>query len=285
VDAQLDTKVRNMIRAAGYRDQDIYSLTPWDANDLRGTVLPVTRADLGRYRLLVWHIEGAAGSLGNGRTALVNAIGCGGTWLTRYLQTGGALWVFGNHALAGLTPRSRGVNEGACSGNLGNDHLTGIEMDSTSFLCTFMGICGGDFRQVRTETSKTDGLLSVTPTDYGVAASLPRLEADSTAYNYAALGGIRYVDAAFAPIFGPEGLEPLYTMNPVRSTSRFKDRTLAWRYADPDPVPEHGAMAVFLFSLHEMKQGSAVDGTGVLGMARSLGDWFRRHLPPHGDPS
>jgi hypothetical protein len=281
----MDSKSRDLLVAAGWSEGDIYRLDPWGDADLRGSALPVTRDDLGRYRLVVWNVEGAAGSIGNVRTALVNAIGCGNRWLPRYLKSGGAVWIHGTHVLAAASPRSYSASETGCVGLLANDHRTGQDVAPGDFLCQFMMMCGGNFYEVRTETSKSDGLLAAIPTSLGAGASLPPLEADSTAYNYQLLGGIRYVDAQFGVIVPDPGLEPLYTMKAVRANSTFNNRNIAWRYMDPDPDPDHGPMAVFFFNLHEMKPGSAEARTGARGLARSLGEWFRSYLAAPGTSS
>ena len=92
------------------------------------------------------------------------------------------------------------------------------------------------------------------------------------------LGGIPFVDAMFAPTYVTSGgLDTLYVMETPKSTSTFRRKPVAFRYADPDPTSKKGPVAIFGFPFHLLKQGSAANRTGVQGMARSMIDWFRRH--------
>jgi hypothetical protein len=272
-DLAMDNQSRALVLAAGYKESDIYNFDPWGPSDTYGTFTPLKRADLGRYRMLVWHVNGSAGT-GSGLSVLASASSCGEAYLRSHLKAGGGLWIHGNQSM-GSTRRDSGANN--CKGFLGNDARTGLNFEPIDMLCLFMKMCGGDFRQVKGDNSKTDGLISALPTPLAAAELFPPLEVDSTAYNAALLGGVRFVDAQFG-FLDNEDIEPLYTMIPVRSNSPFKGKAMAWRYADLDPIPSTGPIAIFSFSYHEMKKGSADERTGVLGMARSMGDWFRSHI-------
>jgi hypothetical protein len=275
-DITMDAEARSLLLAAGYAESDIYSYNPWGPGDSFGIFQQITRPDLGRYRMIYWHVNGSAGT-GSGRSVLATASFCGDMYLRAHLSSGGGLWLNGTQAL-GSTKRGGSIS--GCAGFLGNSATVGMYLEPTDLLCQFMEMCGGDFRQVK-ETSKIDGLLAAVPTPLAAAELYPRLEVDSTAYNYALLGGLRYVDAQFG-YFESQEVEPLYTMIAVRTTSSFRGRNIAWRRADLDPVPSSGPIAAFGFSFHEMKTGSAEDRTGVHGLARSMGDWFRRHVKVNG---
>ena len=90
----------------------------------------------------------------------------------------------------------------------------------------------------------------------------------------------------FEPKFGITGLDTLYNATTTAAASSFfRNKPIAFRYADPDPVPAQGPVAVFGFPLHFFKQGSVtgsledgtIQGTGVKGMAAAMFRWFRQH--------
>ncbi len=274
-DTAMDLKARDLVSAMGFADQDIYTFSTYGEGDLNSSVSLLGREQLGRYKAIVWHVE-AGGLSGNGRTGLVSAINCDSRGLLEgHLDTGGALWIIGYRSF-GATKRASatGVN---CASVVSYDKTNGMNILPTDFLCRIMGICGGDIREVRPTTSKLDGMIRGFPTAEAVADGFPTVEPDSSEYLYQQFGGLPWVDAAFAPIFGGDDLDSLYTMRGVSSNSPFNGKVIAFRHAGSDPASTRGPIAMFGFSFHELKAGSAEERTGYRGMARSMGDWFRRH--------
>jgi len=273
LDTSMDIKERAFVRAMGYADRDIYTFDTYGAHDLASTPTFLSREELGRYRTIVWHVD-AGGLGGNGRTGLVAAMACDPkNLLQTHIETGGAFCVIGYRAF-GATKRTSSFGS-SCASFVGYDAVNGMDLNPTDFLCRVMKICGGDFHEARPTTSRLDGLVRALPTDVAAADGFPMVEADSSAYLYQNYGGIPWVDAAFGPVFGGFELDSLYTMRAASSRSPFNGRVMAFRRAEADPESPIGPMAIFGFSFHELKPGSAEARTGYLGLARALGDWFR----------
>ena len=69
-------------------------------------------------------------------------------------------------------------------------------------------------------------------------------------------------------------------MRAVAGNSPFNGKVNAFRRTESDPASTVGPLAIYGFSFHEMKPGSAEQRTGYRGMARAMGEWIRRHQVP-----
>jgi hypothetical protein len=188
------------------------------------------------------------------------------------------VWIFGQQVFSAFK-RFTGTQE--CKGSLGYDESIGLNFlgpPVNDFPCDFMRICPGDFRNAKNRP-QDNGMTRALPTAEAQLEMFPPLEIDSTAFvQVRDLKGIPFVDAMFQPTFDADGgLDTLYTLDTPRSTSSFRGKPTAFRFADPNPVPEQGPIAIFGFPFHLLKQGSAEERTGVKGMARSMMEWLRSH--------
>lgn len=281
-DAETDRRFLAALRSAGYAN--VRTFDAWGVGDLEGAVNPIRLSELIRYRLVFWSVRGFGGGSQNANTALLQASSCAtNRVLQTYVAAGGAVWINGEMVFGALKDRSG--NLGTCLATTGYDPSTGLNFDSGSFVTDYLHIAGGDIRNAKTGTT-SNGLLRARPTARARAEGFPTLEADSTMYAYAALGGLPFYDAMFQPTFLIEGgLDTLYTAEPVRTNSAFRNKPIAWRYADPSPEPTQGAVAITSFPLHKMKEGVAsrevngvpVPGTGMYGLVEAMAKWFRAH--------
>jgi hypothetical protein len=137
--------------------------------------------------------------------------------LQTYVAAGGAVWINGELVFGALKDRSG--NLGTCLATTSYGPEAGLDFGTGSFVTDYLHIAGGDIRDAKTGTT-SNGLLRARPTARALAEGFPILEADSTTYAYAALGGLPFYDAMFQPTFQMEGgLDTLYTAEPVRASS------------------------------------------------------------------
>ncbi len=262
-DAMMDARAIAMLEAAGYAREAIHTLNVWGDDDLAIEPMMIRLADLARYRLVVWSNSPGLG----GSNALVEAAACGRV-VQQYLAAGGNLWIFGDQVWGSFRPFGS-----SCRATQGYDQSSGLDFAAGHFPCEFMKICGGSFRNAR-QSPQLHGLVRAVPTSVADGESFSDMEVDSTVFLQP--GGLPYVDAMFQPTFDVDGgLDTLYTMRAPGTSSPFNNKPVAFRYYDPDPASSQGAVAVFGFSFHLLKQGSGPDRTGVHGMAQAMVDWFR----------
>lgn len=281
-DASMDQRFLAALHNAGYTNVDSYDA--WGPGDINGTVIPLTLEQLSRYRLVFWAVLGAGGGSQNAYTALLQASSCAtGRILRAYVAAGGGLWINGELVFGALKDRNN--NQGPCRTTTSYSQDVGLSFGPGSFVTDFLHIAGGDIRDAKTG-GLVHGLLRAHPTAHARAEGFPTLEADSTMFGYPTLGGLPLYDAMFQPTFySGEGLDSLYTAEAVRAASPFNGKPIAWRYADPNPTPRQGAVAITSFPLHKMKEGAVshevngvrVAGTGVHGLVEVMGAWFRAH--------
>lgn len=279
-DAFIDTKLKNSLRAAGY-DQ-VYELSPWGFGDLEGAVNNPKLSELARYKFIYWNVLGAGGGSQNANTALLQSAACAtNRILSAYVSSGGSVMIFGELVFGALKDRSG--NTGTCLGTTAYTPDQGLQFGARDFVCDYLHICGGDIRDAK--TGNGNFLTRANPTAVARRFKMPTVEVDSTLFALS-LTGVNLTDAMFQPTFFLEGgLDTLYTYEPTRSNSAFNGKPLAWRYADPKPIPEQGPVAIFGFPLHRMKEGrpwagpdtSSAPGTHMQGMVSSMVWWFKQH--------
>jgi hypothetical protein len=267
-DAIMDDRATAMLVAAGYAPEQIDRLDAWGPMDGNSTPEIIKLSVLARYRMIVWSNMGAGFS---GESSLAYANLCqSGRILQTYVGAGGGLWVYGQMVAASF---KLSASRGDCLPDL--NYGEGLSYQPGEFMCDFMHLCSPSFRDVRSEQRLRDGMLAAQPTAEASAELFPPVEADSAMRS--AVGGIANVDAMFEPNFEP-GLDTLYVLQTVLPTSSYRNKPIAFRYADPDPVPAQGPVALFCFPMHLVKQGTGEARTGAAGLARSLIDWFRSRV-------
>lgn len=279
-DATIDAKLKNALLAAGY-DQ-VFESSPWGFGDLTGTLVFPKLSELARYKFIFWNVLGSGGGSSNANCALLQGTGCATNRIVpAYVASGGSIMIFGELVFGAM--KDRNGNQGACRTTTAYSPDVGLQFDSRSFVCDYLHICGGDFRDAKTGSGNY--MTRARPTATALKFKMPLVEVDSALFA-SSLGGINLVDAMFQPTFFLEGgLDTLYTCQPVRSTSGFNNKPIAWRYADPKPIPEQGPVAVFGFPLHRMKDGrpwagpdtASAPGTHLQGMVSSMVWWFKQH--------
>jgi hypothetical protein len=272
-DAIMDARARAMLMDAGF--ENVFQIDTFDVGDIGSEPLLIKLSELGRYRMIVWSNIGSGYA---GHSALVRMNACARDRLIQaYVGAGGALAIYGSQIFATMRPFS----SDNCIASLFYSRSEGLDFEERNFPCEYMGICASSIRSVR-ENTKVDGMVRGYPTARAAREFFPVVETDSTVFNHAALGGIPFVDAMFTPTtLARGGLDTLYTMGAARDgvggggVSAFNGKPIAFRYADPDPIPAQGPVAILGFPLHFLKPGSAAARTGTHGLMRSLADWFR----------
>ncbi len=270
-DAMMDARVDDMLRSVGIEEYD--KIDTWGPEDLGLNPGVIKLSDVSRYRTILWSNFGSG--LGGSNTTVEAAV-CGSSRIVQsYASAGGSIWFYGDQLFGSFRQFGQG-----CRVSLGYDETNGLNFDAQHFPCQFLQICGGDFREAKRNPSQ-NGLLRVRPTAKVAAENFPTAEVDSTVHF---LPGIPYVDAMFQPIFAGAGLDTVYTMQAPASNSSFNNKPVAFRYRDLNPTPIQGPVAMFGFSFHLLKQGSATQnpdgtyvGTGVRGIAASMMNWFRKY--------
>jgi hypothetical protein len=274
-DAQADQRIIDMIRAGGIDVDDPLVFGQYDAwgpGDAESNPIPLRLSDIGGYKMLLWDTFSTAQ---NRNSLLVASNACPtGKILQAYVAGGGGLWVWGQQTFGGFDLASGG----ACFANLNYvmGDGPGLIFETNDFLFEFMKMNGGGIQNIR-QTLATHGLVEVNP------APDMRLEGNTTSIGidrdfYTVSTPINFGDAMFQPTFDPSGgLDTLYTYVAIRTISPAHNRPNAFRYADPNPIPSQGPVAVFGFPLHFLQQGSAEQRTGTFGMARTMLEWLRRH--------
>jgi hypothetical protein len=241
----------------------------WGVNDDQAEPTLLTLDALAHFRTVYWDC------LGSGRSrnpALLYANACPtGRVLQAYVAGGGGLWVTGQSVMAAFDM----APGGACRSNMAYEFGTGgdgLNPVVGEFPCDFLGICGGGFQSPRTNLD-ANGFTGADPKTSGAPTGLPSLNLDHAVVPGPALG---FTDGMFVPSFEETGgLDTLYTHRAARATSGMNRKPDAFRYHDPDPVPDQGPVAIFTFPLMALEQGSVEAGTGTFKAARVMLDWFR----------
>jgi hypothetical protein len=285
-DTKMDTQVMSMLNSVGYSvaDGTLFVYEPWGPADLLSSPTTLRLSDLSRYKSVMWSVLGTGY---NGNPALITANGCAnGRILQSYLSAGGALWVYGQ-TVFGAFKKFPG---GECKADVTYNDGTGLNYGNNDFITDFLHISGGDFRTVK-NNPQSNGLIRARPSAKAIADNFPVLEVDSTLFTSTTIGGIPNIDGMFEPKFVPN-LDSLYIADATaRTNSSFRNKPVAFRYADPDPSPEQGPLAVMGFPLHFFKQGTLTGGTiedrdnpadplrgtGAKGLAAAVFRWFRQH--------
>ncbi|HEX7878448.1 MAG TPA: hypothetical protein VF720_03510, partial [Candidatus Eisenbacteria bacterium] len=202
----------------------------------------------------------------------INASTCSpGRILRAYVAGGGALWVSGQLVFAAFAVAPNTM----CRSNLSYEFGAGgvgINYMGGDFPCDFMQVCGGAFMNVRTNTN-VNGLAGVDASGEGAQLGFRALEIDRTVFT---TGSIGLTDAMFTPTFDVTGgLDTLFTHRAPIATSGMHGKVNAFRYHDPDPIPDQGPVAIFGFPLFFLQPGSVESQTGTFHTARLMIDWLR----------
>lgn len=281
-DAWIDNKYKTALLNAGY--DEVFEFHAWGLGDQDGAVTDPRLSDLSRYKHLFWSVRGTGGGSQNAKTALLRASACArNRILQSYIAAGGSAWIFGETVYGALKARNPDAD---CTATTGYATDPGLSFTTRDLVTDFLHINGGGFRSPRSSDTKSDGLLRAIPTTKALNDRLPLIEADSTTFAYQSLGGIPFYDAMFTPTFSAEaGLDTLYIAQPAGNNSGYRNKPIAFRYADPNPVPEHGPVAIWSFPLFRMKEGrnwagpapTDAPGTHVQGAVTAMSQWFRQN--------
>ncbi|TPW09950.1 MAG: hypothetical protein FD129_2038, partial [bacterium] len=253
-DVEQDQRNRDMLAAAGLPVDDPARFAQFDTfgpNDFDADPTPVRLSDISPYRMIYWDVLGTGLSANPG---LVRANACAsGRVLQAYLSGGGALWVAGQTVFGAFDV----ANGAVCQANIGygyGEGNDGLNFDRGDFLYDFMGIGTAAIRDVRTNLSR-DGFVRAEPTPEGIANGFPILEIDRTRFpNNPNLTGC---DIMTSPIHdGTRGLDSLYIHRAGLTNSGANTKPNAFRYHDPNPIPNQGPVAVFGFPLYYLNQGT-----------------------------
>jgi hypothetical protein len=274
-DAATDARIREMIAAAGIDVTDpteYREFHAWGEADMASQPEPLRLADLLPHRMILWDTWSTAQS----RNSLLVASNACATnrVLQAYVAAGGGLWVWGQQTFGGfdLAPGS------TCFANLAYvlGEAGALSFGPGDFLYEFMGLAGGGFANVRSNLD-VHGLVRLEPTAAARADGLLTPIGIDRAF-YPGTTPISFGDVMMDPVFNASGgLDSLFTYGAAQAASAVHRRPNAFRYADPDPVPDQGPVAVFGFPLHVFEQGSAAEKTGTFGVAATMIDWLKRH--------
>jgi hypothetical protein len=274
-DAATDARIREMIAAAGIEVTDpteYQEFHAWGEADMASQPEPLRLADLLPHRMILWDTWSTAQS----RNSLLVASNACATnrVLQAYVAAGGGLWVWGQQTFGGfdLAPGS------TCFANLAYvlGEAGALSFGPGDFLYEFMGLAGGGFANVRSNLD-VHGLVRLEPTAAARADGLLTPIGIDRAF-YPGTTPISFGDVMMDPVFNASGgLDSLFTYGAAQAASAVHRRPNAFRYADPDPVPDQGPVAVFGFPLHVFEQGSAAEKTGTFGVAATMIDWLKRH--------
>jgi hypothetical protein len=276
-DAAADRRITDMIRAGGIDvdDPQVFGqFDAWGPMDGESNPIQLRLSEIGGYKMLLWDTFSTAQ---NRNSLLVASNACAtGKILQAYVAGGGGLWVWGQQTFGGFDL----ATGSSCFANLAyvmGDGTGGLNFAAGDFLYEFMKMNGGGIQNIR-QNLDTNGLTRVVPArDMIAEGNTTPIDIDRTFYTVSV--PINFGDAMFTPTFDPTGgLDTLYTYVAARpTTSPANGRPNAFRYADPNPMPAQGPVAVFGFPLHFLQQGSAADRSGTFGMARTMLEWLRRH--------
>lgn len=284
-DAWIDEKYRSALQLSGF--SQVYEFNAWGIGDLDGAITDPRLSDLARYKHLFWSVRGTGGGSQNAKTALLRGAAClTGRILQSYVSAGGSVWIVGETVFGAL--KATRLDPGAdCLANTAYTSESGLNFSARDFVTDYLHVGGGDFRSAKSvSVGNGHGLIRAHPTAKAAGERFPIIEADSTTFAFGSLGGIPFYDAMFQPTFFLDGgLDTLYTAEPLKTQSGFRNKPIAWRYADPNPVPEQGPVGVFSFPMFRMKEGSpwagpnSTDqaGRNMRGAFSAMEDWFRKN--------
>ncbi|MDZ4804392.1 MAG: hypothetical protein SGI90_05995 [Candidatus Eisenbacteria bacterium] len=272
-DAEQDQRNREMLAAAGLPVTDPARFSQFDMfgpDDREADPIGLRLSEISAYRMIYWDVLGTGLSSNPG---LVGANACpSGRILQAYVAGGGALWVAGQTAFG---PFDVPIGA-ACLANINygfGEMNDGLNFAPGDFLHDFMVISAAAIKNIRTNLAR-DGFVWAEPTTEAAGDGFPILEIDRARFpNLANLNACDIMTSSIHDRTG--GLDSLYRHRTGVTTSGADRKPNAFRYSDPNPVPNQGPVTVFGFPLFLLEQGSVEQGTGTFKAARLTVDWMR----------
>ncbi len=246
---------------------------------LSQTPAPPSLAEMGRYRLQIWDVAGAASGGGAGlyQAASVNR------QLDAYLGAGGQAWISGTYTVPTMLPEVPG-------GSYVNLNYP-LSVSPGSFAWQYLKLYTDDVRNDK-EANQNNNLVAVNPFPYPVGdyrrnqpPVYPAMRIDTTKVS-PFRHGIPFCDAIFGLIDasahlsdGFRGvLDSLYVSAAYGPTigrsSPYEGRLDALRWHNPDPARTQGAVQWFGFPMYYFEK------TGAQTVFNRSIDWFREETGP-----